>query len=124
MFQSYRKNHRFPGTALASRFSPSTPPRIQIADNMPQVIVQMTIFKQRSKSPHVNPLTPPLSINLLKHRTKLITALMRKWAVRAAWSRVLSVKVKRIEPIIELKHIAMETSAKAMTRNSGTNFSK
>lgn len=120
-FHSYKKSHRFPGTALASRFNPSTPLRIQIADNMPQVTVQMTIFMQKPKSLPVNPLSPPFSMNLLMHRMKLIAALMTKWAVRAARSGVLSVKVKRIEPMMELTYIHTKKSSKAMYRTSGMN---
>lgn len=88
---------------------------------MPQVTVQMTIFIQRPKSSPVNPSIPPFSMNLLMHRMKLITALMTKWAVRASRSDVLSVKVKRIEPIMELTYIHTKKRSNAMARKSGTN---
>lgn len=118
---SYSASQRFPGTAIASRFKAFRPPRIQIADTMPQVIVQMTIITQRPKSSGVNSLNPSLSINLLKHSRKLSVALIRKWAVMALRSSVRSVMIKRIKLMIELRYVTVKASARAITRNSGTN---
>lgn len=88
---------------------------------MPLVTVQMTIFMQKPKSSPVNALNGAFSMNLLMHRMKLITALMMKWAVRASRSGVWSVKVKRIEPTMELTYIHTKKRSKAMTRKSGMN---
>ncbi|KAF6233037.1 hypothetical protein HO173_008793 [Letharia columbiana] len=117
---SYSASHRFPGTAIASRFKAFRPPRIQIADTMPQVIFQMTIITQRTRSSGVNSSNPPLSIDLLKHSRKLSVALIRKWAVMALRSSVRSVKIKRIKLMIELRYATVKASARAITRNLGT----
>lgn len=49
-----------PSTVIASRFKAFHPSRIQIADTMPRVMVQVIILEQRMESRYYPAPSPPL----------------------------------------------------------------